>query len=271
MDNLSFDAEVFRLGRLCPRGHDWNGTGQTLRYKCDGKCPLCRRKYPEGRPKNPDARKEYYRQHSEEIKARVKKWREDNPDRVLDYARKWRENNREHCREAARERYHRNAAAARCRQKRYDQSEKGKATRKSHYKKNREAIAQKQKRYQSSPKGRVTKVAAFHRREARKLNNHSFPYTKQQIDQLKQSFGHCCAYCGTLTSLTLDHFVPVTNKGGPDCLGNLVPACLSCNSSKCDSDAQEWYERQPFYSQKRWQKILKVLGRTAANGQLPLF
>lgn len=34
MDIVSdFDTEKFYLGSLCKRGHDWNGTGRSLRYK----------------------------------------------------------------------------------------------------------------------------------------------------------------------------------------------------------------------------------------------
>jgi hypothetical protein len=270
MDNLTFDAKVFRLGKLCPRGHDWNGTGQSLRYKCDGKCPVCRRKYPEGRPKNPNRKKEYYQEHAEEIKARVKRWKQENAERTREWYRQYSLKNRDRLGASALEKYHKNPKAAAERQRRYLKSKKGKRTCKVRYERNKERIKEIRRRYQASPKGKVIRAAAVRRRQARKAYNHSFPYSFEQLENLKSLFDYRCAYCGKSGELTVDHFIPVS-KRGPDCLGNLAPACLSCNSSKCDLNAQEWYERQPFYSQKRWQKILRVLGRTATNGQLPLF
>lgn len=47
-------------------------------------------------------------------------------------------------------------------------------------------------------------------------------------------FGYRCVYCGTqltLETATRDHKVPVI-AGGPNWPSNLVPACLTCNTSK---------------------------------------
>lgn len=45
-------------------------------------------------------------------------------------------------------------------------------------------------------------------------------------------FGRACAYCGTTEKeLTMDHVVPLS-AGGDHTLGNIVPACLSCNVRK---------------------------------------
>jgi hypothetical protein len=50
-----------------------------------------------------------------------------------------------------------------------------------------------------------------------------------------------CAYCGE-PATTLDHFIPVT-RGGKSEPGNLVPACVSCNSKKKNSDPLLWLDR----------------------------
>lgn len=47
-------AEIY-LGSLCVHGHDYQGTGQSMRYKSWGKCVECardqwRRKYAEEKP-----------------------------------------------------------------------------------------------------------------------------------------------------------------------------------------------------------------------------
>lgn len=57
-----------------------------------------------------------------------------------------------------------------------------------------------------------------------------------------EEFGGLCAYgCGRAAS-TLDHVWPVA-RGGDSRPDNLVPACVSCNSSKKDSDPEPWLTR----------------------------
>lgn len=72
-------------------------------------------------------------------------------------------------------------------------------------------------------------------------------------------FNHCCAYCGAAGDMHMDHFVPIA-KGGTHVLGNLVPACERCNLSKTKHDAETWYRSQPWFSDAKWRKILRVLG-----------
>ena len=56
--------------------------------------------------------------------------------------------------------------------------------------------------------------------------------------------GFCCAYCGAAAEeglyLTLDHVIPC-ELGGTNNHGNLVTACLSCNSAKRDMTIRAWY------------------------------
>lgn len=56
--------------------------------------------------------------------------------------------------------------------------------------------------------------------------------TEEQWQAIKADWGHRCAYCGKQPDkLTKDHVVPVV-AGGPNTIGNIVPACQSCNSRK---------------------------------------
>lgn len=49
-----------------------------------------------------------------------------------------------------------------------------------------------------------------------------------------------CLYCGEFgKKLVMDHWIPVS-KGGPTEVGNLVPCCSSCNSSKHDKSPSDW-------------------------------
>ena len=71
-------------------------------------------------------------------------------------------------------------------------------------------------------------------------------------DEIKKKLGKIfnndkeeCVYCGDDKRLTWDHLVPITppNGGkeiGHSVTGNLVRACLSCNSSKGNKEFQAW-------------------------------
>jgi HNH endonuclease len=60
--------------------------------------------------------------------------------------------------------------------------------------------------------------------------------------QLKSIWGNRCAYCGKSSErLTKDHMVPLA-RGGIHDVSNIVPACLSCNTSKCARTVEEYYE-----------------------------
>jgi 5-methylcytosine-specific restriction endonuclease McrA len=64
--------------------------------------------------------------------------------------------------------------------------------------------------------------------------------TAQDLSRLLTQYRHQCAYCGTKlsphgrdlpSSLQWDHVVPL-RRGGRHSIGNLVPACRTCNISK---------------------------------------
>jgi hypothetical protein len=54
-----------------------------------------------------------------------------------------------------------------------------------------------------------------------------------------RQYRSCCAYCGGAGDLTMDHVVPLI-RGGRHSVGNIVPACRSCNSSKNRKFIVEW-------------------------------
>ena len=59
-------------------------------------------------------------------------------------------------------------------------------------------------------------------------------------------FSNQCAYCGTADAIAQDHVIPVTKGGGYDA-DNVLPACTSCNSSKCNHDLREWIQDEQRY------------------------
>tara|TARA_S200002703_G_scaffold134886_1_gene123584 strand:- start:89 stop:757 length:669 start_codon:yes stop_codon:yes gene_type:complete len=114
-----------------------------------------------------------------------------------------------------------------------------------------------------------------HNRKARLKNAHSVPnVSKKEINQyiLNNFEANTCIYCGAKGEMHLDHFFPLA-KGGPNVLGNLVPACPKCNSSKKDKDPREWYFEQPFATKKKWFTILEKINTFVTSGvaQFALF
>ncbi len=61
--------------------------------------------------------------------------------------------------------------------------------------------------------------------------------------------GKHCIYCGQ-SSESIDHVLP-RSKGGLSVTENCVPACLSCNGDKSDTEAFLWYRQQRFYDPRR--------------------
>ena len=67
--------------------------------------------------------------------------------------------------------------------------------------------------------------------------------TDEQWTALRDAWGGC-AYCGSgVVSLQKD-CVLALSRGGRYTLANVVPACRSCNSSKCNSETTTWMRRK---------------------------
>lgn len=103
-----------------------------------------------------------------------------------------------------------------------------------------------------------SKRHAHLRRENKRITPKEFILTVSQWEECKEAFDYKCAYCGSKRKLTQDHFIPLS-RGGEYSINNIVPVCLSCNSSKLDNNFFEWYPKQPFYSKSREKRILNYL------------
>lgn len=245
---MDFDKDKFYLGKLCNHNHKWNELEQSLRYRSSNICTECSKKsikaYREAnKQKLCEVSKKYNQENSDKVKKRKKAYREANKEKIQDYQQKWHKVNKERTRV-----YNSN-----------------------YHSMNREEIHKRQKHYRKLEQGKSAISRGHRNRKARKQSIHLVKYTDQQLKERYEQFSNCCSYCLKETKLFRDHFIPVS-KGGSDCLGNIVPACLTCNSSKHDSDPMTWYKSQDFYSPTQWKKILKILGKTELNyTQIPLF
>jgi 5-methylcytosine-specific restriction endonuclease McrA len=218
MDILSFDPEKRYLGKLCKYGHDYCGTGKSLRYKYSRDCVECskalkRKLYAE----NPEI-KQRILEHNKtpQAKERMRQYHKTSP-KAKEYARKYSKTpqRQEYLRQLRQTEEYKELSRHWCRQ-----------------------------------------------RLARKRANHYEPYTVKQVKELKASFNYSCAYCGVSSQeLHLDHVIALS-RGGADAINNLVPACPWCNDSKYNSPVEDWYRKQPFFSEDRWLKIQGILSPT---------
>jgi hypothetical protein len=73
------------------------------------------------------------------------------------------------------------------------------------------------------------------------LVNHDL--TAEQWTALMDAWAGC-AYCGAEEpALQKDCMLPIS-RGGRYTLGNVVPACRSCNASKCNLEVTTWMRRK---------------------------
>jgi 5-methylcytosine-specific restriction endonuclease McrA len=67
--------------------------------------------------------------------------------------------------------------------------------------------------------------------------------TDAQWAALEEAWGGC-AYCGASEGgLQKDCLLPIS-RGGRYTLANVVPACLRCNASKCNTEVTTWMRRK---------------------------
>jgi hypothetical protein len=140
-------------------------------------------------------------------------------------------------------------------QYKYDHSEiKSKALRENS-KRQRETGYQKQ--WQHNNKDKLKEYNNTYSNKAHKINN------KEWVD-CKEYFDNSCAYCGMSEIEHKEIYNQQLHKEHVDCngsddLGNCVPSCKRCNTSKHQFDIEEWYKKQEFFSEEKLDKIYKWL------------
>lgn len=67
--------------------------------------------------------------------------------------------------------------------------------------------------------------------------------TDAQWIALERAWGGC-AYCGAVDTPLQRDCVLALSRGGRYTLANVVPACRSCNTSKCNDEVTSWLRRK---------------------------
>jgi 5-methylcytosine-specific restriction endonuclease McrA len=88
-----------------------------------------------------------------------------------------------------------------------------------------------------------TRSARSSRKRRRRLQRAEQDLTDEQWSALLAAWGGC-AYCGaTGRPMQRDCIMPVS-RGGRYTLGNVAPACASCNASKGNDEVTGWLRRK---------------------------
>lgn len=88
-----------------------------------------------------------------------------------------------------------------------------------------------------------TRAAKAARKRKRRMDRVEHDLSDEQWTAIKSAWGGC-AYCGADTeALQRDCVLPIS-RGGRYTLDNIVPACRSCNASKCNDEVTGWLRRR---------------------------
>lgn len=136
--------------------------------------------------------------HRKNNAEKMQAWRLKNPEKVKEADRRYRQNNPE-------------AAYASQLKWRLNNADHLKELYRDYAKKNWEDRYANKHRHQARSRGREVDLVL--RKEIRRL------------------YHSACIYCGATERITLDHLIPLS-RGGDHTIGNLAPACRSCNARK---------------------------------------
>lgn len=212
----------------------------------------------ENRDKNIQYLRGYYQNNKNKILKKQRTYYQQNKQKILEVNRQWKIENADKWKE-----YHKEYL------KRYYQCPNNKRKRLDIYRRYRKRNADKISAYKKSERGREVNNRSWNKR--RTLEKQLLAtLTKEQWISIKERFNQKCAYCLKDKSLTIDHFVPIS-KNGEFTVTNVLPACLSCNSSKGARDFFKWYPEQEFYCEKQEGKISKHLNIQNNKQQIALF
>lgn len=81
------------------------------------------------------------------------------------------------------------------------------------------------------------------RRRKRRIDRVEHDLSDVQWIAIKRAWGGC-AYCGAVDTPLQRDCVLAVSRGGRYTLANVVPACRSCNTSKCNHEVTGWLRRK---------------------------
>ncbi|MGV9802393.1 HNH endonuclease [Mycobacterium sp. NPDC003449] len=88
-----------------------------------------------------------------------------------------------------------------------------------------------------------TRSARYARKRKRRLDRVVNDLTDEQWEAIQAAWGGC-AYCSTTEGPFQRDCVMAISRGGRYTVDNVVPACASCNASKCNDEVTGWLRRK---------------------------
>lgn len=253
----------FYAGRLCFRGHDHFGKGQSLRRKTTDNCKECelendRKCKRLNKEKHLKRQKERRHSNIEETRRKEREYNAKNPQAARDKVRKsYYKHKEKRCIEA--------------KEYRLNNPEKWKNIKRKcyykHHEKNlnysrdwkRKNLTPKRVREWYKKQSPLQRQINYHRHRAKKYGCTVEKYTVKEAQAIFNNFNNECAYCGCKEKVGIDHYIPLV-KGGSESLTNIIPCCYHCNCKKSDIDGWKWFSRQETYTIDRYVAILKSTG-----------
>lgn len=74
-----------------------------------------------------------------------------------------------------------------------------------------------------------------------------------------------CAYCGATGGTLQRDCVMAISRGGRYTVDNVVPACASCNTSKCNDEVTGWLRRKRLDERKFLERYIEIRATLAAE------
>lgn len=105
----------------------------------------------------------------------------------------------------------------------------------------------------------TTRRARIARRRKRRVASVVNDLTDLQWAALQQAWGGC-AYCGKSEGPFQRDCVLAISRGGRYTLENVVPACGSCNASKCNDEVTAWLRRKRLDEQAFLLRYVEIRG-----------
>ena len=117
---------------------------------------------------------------------------------------------------------------------------------------------------------RQTRRARAQRRRVKRVAASGSDLTDLQWFAILEAWA-ACAYCGADgAALQRDCVLPIS-RGGRYTLDNVVPACRSCNASKCNEEVTTWMRRrrldEPAFLLRWRQIVLSLVAEGAVDGE----
>jgi 5-methylcytosine-specific restriction endonuclease McrA len=109
-----------------------------------------------------------------------------------------------------------------------------------------------------------SRSARYARKRKKRMGKVEHDLTDAQWTALQAAWKGC-AYCGVVGAALQRDCVLAISRGGRYTLDNVVPACRSCNTSKCNEEVTTWMRRKRLDESRflvRYYEISRALSQT---------